>query len=277
MLHLRHQLWGAVWGLGRRGGLSPPISLQLLQTAPAAQGTSPRAKVWRGDLGSWHRRRGWRRRRAHTPLTRIAAGRHKGLLRDATEPPAGGRPPHRARRTSKERDAWAAPRWRGTAQGQPPGPARPRPARPRLPSAAAQLPGVPFGGAGSTRARPWRAEPSPFPGAARHPPRTLEPPLASFLPREARRRLRSSSLTLKPSAALLPPRRRREAAVVTEKRGPAPGDAAAARGHPLTQPGWGHAGSSTHPRSMGTPAPPFSGSVDSVLVLEVPTQQTHFP
>lgn len=196
MLHLPHQLWGAVWGPGRRGGLSPPISLQLRKTAPAAPETSPRAKVWRGPGQPAPAT-------AHTRRSHAAPGDTKS--RSATpprSPRAAGHPRH-ARRTSKERAARAAPRWRGTAQGRPPGPARPRPARPRLPSAAAaaaQLPGgVPFGGAGSTRARPRRAEPSPFPGAARHPPRTLAPPLASFLPREAQRRLRSSSLTPNPA------------------------------------------------------------------------------
>lgn len=135
MLHLPHQLWGAVWGPGRRGGLSPPISLQLRKTAPAAPETSPRAKVWRAGPGQRAPATG----RTRSTYTHRRETQRAARGREAAPP----RPAH-----LEGGDAWAAPSWRGTAQGRPPGPARPRPARP---------PAVTLGGGGGAApGRPLR-------------------------------------------------------------------------------------------------------------------------
>lgn len=198
-LHLPpHQLRGAVRGLRRGAASARPSPSNFSELPRPPRDTSPRAKGWRATWGAGPGGGG--------------GGRHKGPLRDATHP---------ARRASEEgagRPGSPSPAGgERRRRGRPPGPARPRPARPRLPSAAAAAARLPGGrplrrrrlDARPARPRPRRrAEPAPSPA----PPGTHRGPwrprsLASFLPREAQRGLRSSSLTPGPGAAPLPPGR----------------------------------------------------------------------
>lgn len=116
MLHLPHQLWGAVWGPGRRGGLSPLISLQLRQTAPAAPETSPRAKVWRGpgQLAP---------ATAHTLHLHASPGDTKGC---SATPPRAATPatPGAPRRSGPPGQPLAGGEPRRDDRPAPPGPAR---------------------------------------------------------------------------------------------------------------------------------------------------------
>ena len=164
--------------------------------------------------------------------------------------------------------------WRQEAGKVAPKVPRPGESDPRVPARASWRP-RPF----RTLARPPRPEPSTLHGAARPQSRTAEPSLAGFLPFSGSwaQPALIPALKLNTRAARRPPGRRREAAAVTRKRArPAPGDAAAAHGRPLTRAGWGHQDSSPHlcstGRRPGTPAHTFSGSVDAILLLKA-TQQ----
>lgn len=180
-LHLQHQLWGAAWGLRRRGDPAPPFSLQLGLTPPVAREASPWRKGREGP-----RNAGTRRAREVPRARRTLApdpGRHKEPLRDAG-PVAHGREATHTRPSQRHKGGGA------------------RAARPAVTlggggsRASPSAPGCPL------RRRRLDARPAPLPAAtlAKPPPRRCQapaededagPPLAAFLPRGARRCLRS--------------------------------------------------------------------------------------
>lgn len=223
VLHLPHQLWGAAWGPASREAPPSPFPSNFTKL-PGSPGGVPSSKgLARGPgrlaLGDGA---GGADASTHTRHLFAAPGDTKSCFAAPPCSPRAGGHPHPAPARPKEAKASA-----GHSSGTP---ARPRPARPRLPSAAARLPGVPFGAGDSTRAQPWRPEPSPLHSAARPQAKDRGAP-ARFLPSSGSRAQAAliPALKLNTGAARRPPRRRREATAATGKqaRRPEPRDAAA--------------------------------------------------
>lgn len=235
----------------RRGGPTPPFSLQLSETPPAAQVASPRAKVWRGHLESGHRLTRLEAR-AHTTHLHAAPRDTKSCSATPAVHPRAGGDPHPAPARPDGAGAPGSPGPgcpRGAAQGRPPSPARRARGYPRRRRGSRASPLAAEARRAPGPGDPSRAPSTALPGPGRGP--RSPHALPSFLG--------------EPGAACAHPRaeteHRRGAAAAREAEGGRGGDREArparARGRrhrpppPRAPAGWGHEGSSPYPRSTG--------------------------